>query len=617
MINFCSRLFFVVLIGLLSTSAQAAYTPTVTIDKYLVTLKVNADATIEQTLESLNTINTQKGVEEDGQRTITFNSKLERVQLLDAYTLQPDGRKIKVPEAGIKIKDDSSSDGAPMFTEVKRYIIIYPEVKIGSKLYYKFKSFQHTPEFAGQYFDSSFFSPHYQYKNYTIDFSAHSSLPIRIETKKMTGGYLGETNNFKHYRYTFVQKEIKKPESLRVETEDFAPYFTVTTFKDYEQFSKAYADGLKEKTVVTPAIQALANKLTSGLKTDEARVRAIHNWVSKNIRYVAVYLGKGGVVPHDADTILKNLYGDCKDHAVLLETLLKAVNIDSTSALINLGEAYTLPKLPVLSPLNHVINYIPSLDVYLDSTAEYAGYGTLPPEDMDKPVLLTKLGKIGHTPTFNPKVDNVTNVKQIVIQDDGTITGKTYASAKGYLDVTYRLVKAGHMNEDDESVINSSLYRVNESGSGTLKSTAPLDLDSEFLETSTYRIDPIANFPGPGAMAIPQALGFNMIAQIAKSKPENKKELPSYCYSFSFEDVYSIQFPKQSKIVRIPTNVNFATKNLSYQAAYRVENQTVFVKRRYEENYPQATCGDAENEQAKLAHKVLQRDLRSQIFYDW
>lgn len=45
---------------------------------------------------------------------------------------------------------------------------------------------------------------------------------------------------------------------------------------------------------------------------------------------MAVYVGAGGVVPHAAQTVLDNRYGDCKDHVALLEALLGAAGIKST-----------------------------------------------------------------------------------------------------------------------------------------------------------------------------------------------------------------------------------------------------------------------------------------------
>jgi len=57
-----------------------------------------------------------------------------------------------------------------------------------------------------------------------------------------------------------------------------------------------------------------------------------------------------------------------------------------------------VPKYPVIGPFNHVITYIPAWNLYLDSTAEMAPYGSLPDDEIDKPTLVTTLGIVGRTP---------------------------------------------------------------------------------------------------------------------------------------------------------------------------------------------------------------------------
>jgi hypothetical protein len=54
-----------------------------------------------------------------------------------------------------------------------------------------------------------------------------------------------------------------------------------------------------------------------------SKVRALHHWVASNIRYIAVSIEDGGFVPRSAEQVLANLYGDCKDHVVLLEALFE------------------------------------------------------------------------------------------------------------------------------------------------------------------------------------------------------------------------------------------------------------------------------------------------------
>ena len=79
---------------------------------------------------------------------------------------------------------------------------------------------------------------------------------------------------------------------------------------------------------------------------------------------MSVTLESGGFVPHPAEEVLANEYGDCNDLAILLEALLRAAGIESAPALINLGDSYTLSTIGVSSPLNHVITYLPTLDLY-------------------------------------------------------------------------------------------------------------------------------------------------------------------------------------------------------------------------------------------------------------
>ena len=144
------------------------------------------------------------------------------------------------------------------------------------------------------------------------------------------------------YRYVFKQDQAYPTESGEVDISDFAPHLAFSTFASYADFAHAYQVRAKPMAAVTPAIAAVANELVAGAADDRTKVRKLYNWVSGNIRYVAESVGSNGFIPHAAHSVLDNRYGDCKDHVVLLEALLAAVGIDSTTALINSDSSYTL-----------------------------------------------------------------------------------------------------------------------------------------------------------------------------------------------------------------------------------------------------------------------------------
>ena len=109
--------------------------------------------------------------------------------------------------------------------------------------------------------------------------------------------------------------------------------------------------------------------------------------MSKNIRFAGNCVGS--VIPRDVDRILTNKMGDCKDHAVLMQALMDARSIPSTLTLVQIGPSSRLPELPVAAAVNHVMNYVPSLDLFVDASAKNIPFGALPPKHVDKPAVLT------------------------------------------------------------------------------------------------------------------------------------------------------------------------------------------------------------------------------------
>jgi transglutaminase-like putative cysteine protease len=613
--NCMTKTLYALLFFIFITNAHADYQPAYSIYDYSEKITVNKDASYTSIIEETIVIETQRGIDEDSETSIVYNSELATGRILEAYTLQPNGKKILVTDNEIKVKDDRGSTDK-IAQDKKRITIIYPEVKVGSKLYYKYEYNHHTPQLDGAFFTSTFFSPHYRYKKYEIALAVHKDLPIYVDTKGMSGGKTKSDDAYERFVYHFSQDNALPTEPYQVDYDDFVPYFMASTFKDQIAFGNAYQREVQDKAMITPAIQSLADQITDGLTAEVDIAKALYHWVSNNIRYGAIYLANGGLVPHYAADILNNLYGDCKDHVVLLEALLKSKGIASSHALINSGDAYSLPKLGIVTPFNHVITYIPSLDIFLDSTAQLAPYGTLPKTVMDKPVMLTALQKLGRTPRNKSANHGVLNTINIIVNADGSMVGSSTTIPFGAAEVYFRGVAISEQDKNTVTVIGRRLAIANASGDGEIITTDPLDLSISFRETTTFALNPITNIPGPSATKIPHGLSLSQVAMIKNIKPLSKLNFPSFCGNGTYEDRYHISFPDNITIKKLPKNVVFMNSNLKYQAIYKQDNNQVTVIRRYEENYPTTVCGNAENEEAKAVYEVMQRDFRSYVLFD-
>lgn len=132
------------------------------------------------------------------------------------------------------------------------------------------------------------------------------------------------------------------------------------------------------------------------LKTPRAElIRRLVTALHKNVRYTGVEFGEATIVPQYPSETLKRKYGDCKDKAALLVTMLRAVNIPASLALLSTGPGQDInPELPGMGMFDHAIVFIPASgsepELWIDATARYSRVGDLPRMDYGRWALVVE-----------------------------------------------------------------------------------------------------------------------------------------------------------------------------------------------------------------------------------
>ena len=142
-----TKLIITILSLIIAWDASAAYESSVTIEKHIRTIEINADGTNTEVEEELDKIETQKGVEAFNQSDFSYIKNMESIEVLDAFTIKPDGTKVKVSKDAIREKEDSLSDGADSFSDVRHKLVIFPDVTVGSKIYSKVRQNTYKTKF--------------------------------------------------------------------------------------------------------------------------------------------------------------------------------------------------------------------------------------------------------------------------------------------------------------------------------------------------------------------------------------------------------------------------------------------------------------------------------------
>jgi len=595
--------------------AEHAYTPEVAVIRFISTHDVRADGSDRESQDVVLQVETVQGISDAGAQRIGYRSSVDDVEAIEASTIKPDGTEIVVPANAIRTQDEDSDGGATEFSDTKYKVIVFPAVEVGSKIHYRVLINQRTTPFPGFFSEAYVLAPQWSREHWEVNINIPSGLPLYVEQRGIAGGLESTKDGINHYHFSYRGTEAKAPESGSVWAGEYAPVLFVSTYSNMIAVGTAYQAAAAPMARVTDRILALANELTAGATRDEAKVKALDHWVAKNIRYVSVTLGHGGLIPHPADQVLANRYGDCKDHAILMEALLRAVGIESSGALVNSGSAYTLATVGAIGPPNHIITYVPSLDLYVDSTDQFSHFGTLSFGVMDKPTVLTALGRLGRTPRMRADQNVERAVIEMVIRPDGSIQGNTSTSVSGVWESESRADRFYAQSTAEEQVVKNLLYRFNETGSGALEYADPTVLDQQFWIKSTFRLDPVTNFPGPGALMTPVGLSPGMIANIGVHKPLDKVLWSYSCRSRILEDSYRIEFPATVVLGKLPKGVNYTDGGVHYQSTYEKQGHAMIVHRELSVQRAGDVCTPRDNEAWLAFHAVLQRDLRSQMFY--
>ena len=134
------------------SSAQASKPnaePFALIERHRITETIEPNGTVIEVTEMTTLINSQLAVDSESQADLPYNSTFATLEVLEAYTITPQGQKIPVAANAIRTVDEENSKGAAMFSDQKSKIIIFPKVTPGSRTYYKIRLTTHTPLMPG------------------------------------------------------------------------------------------------------------------------------------------------------------------------------------------------------------------------------------------------------------------------------------------------------------------------------------------------------------------------------------------------------------------------------------------------------------------------------------
>ncbi len=358
-------------------------------------------------------------------REFAFNYQGDKqtVTLRAAKVYRADGKVDEAIESG---ESGVNNPAISMYTSTRAFYVHFPRLNAGDvvELRYRIEDVSPRNEIA-DYFgeveyvgsDEPVASSEYVLitpKSRSFYFNTSSVPGLKRETK--------EDGDRRIDRFWVSDLEPISVEPLMPPWAEVMPHIHVSTFKTWDDVGSWYWGLARDQFDVDDEVRKRVKEITKGLTTDEAKVKAIYHYATA-LRYVALEFGLEGIRPRRCALTLARGWGDCKDKATLIVSMLREVGIPATVVLVRTGMRGKIEPEPAsLAPFDHAIAYVPSLDLYLDGTAEHTGTTELPVMDRDAIALQINEGKpkLVRLPQPPPEASTTRRKLDITLAADGS-----------------------------------------------------------------------------------------------------------------------------------------------------------------------------------------------------
>jgi len=369
-------------------------------DDAAVTLLVDEEISIKDDNTSVSTIHVvEKILKERGKKLaeveIGYDSTYERVELEFARTITKD--KETIYAGAENARDVSRYLNYPLYSNSRVFIISMPSVDVGAFIEYKIKIY------SSKLVADDKFSFIYRLREEDPIFKARFKL-ISPKAQKVFFKFINQEyakginlnpkitkeNDKAIYFWKFDKINPIIPEPYMPPTSFVNPAVLISNFSSWEQVYKWWYSLYQDKMSLDDSAKGLVQELIKGSSSNFDKAKKIHEYVAKNIRYVAIEYGDSGHEPHAANEVLINRYGDCKDQAILLVSMLREANLEAYPVLIPTRSAYPVFKDFASLNFNHAIAAVKINDdlIFMDPTAETIGFGKIPLSDQERPVMV-------------------------------------------------------------------------------------------------------------------------------------------------------------------------------------------------------------------------------------
>ena len=401
-------------------------------------------------------------------------------------------------------------------------------------------------------------------------------------------------------------------------------------FANWNGMGGWYGNLVSTKMEASDPIKKEVSILVAGTTGTLPKMQAIARFMQHDIRYVGIWLGIGGFQPHPASDVFAHRYGDCKDKATLMRTMLREVGVESYHVVINTERGSVTQDSPAHNAFNHVILAIKLPDdvkdaslvsvmqhpklgrlLFFDPTNEVTPFGQLRGHlQANYGLLVTPSGgELVELPQQPSAMNSIQRIGKLTLGTDGVLKGDVTEVRLGDRAAQERwrlraVTKDADRIKPIESLLAGSLsnFQISKATVVNFEHT-----DQPFGFTYTFRSDGYAKLAGNLLLVRPRVLG-NKSSGILETKEPRK-------FPLEFEgpsrdtDTFDIALPAGYEVDELPPAMDVDYSFGSYHSKTEASGQVLHYTRSLE--IKELSVPVSKMDELKKFYRVIASDERN------
>ena len=402
-------------------------------------------------------------------------------------------------------------------------------------------------------------------------------------------------------------------------------------FQNWKEMGIWYQSLTSGRRDASPELKQKVAALTSSAAPPLEKMKALANFAQHDVRYVAIELGIGGWQPHSAAEVFSHRYGDCKDKATLMGSMLHEINVDSYYVIINTERGSVNPETPAhVGGFDHAILAVKLPDgvadssmmatmnhprlgklLFFDPTDELTPFGQLSGALQANYGLLVApdAGELLILPELPPAMNGIRRSAKLSLSPAGTMSGDVQEVRVGDRAWSQRWALRTVTKDVDrikpiETLLAHSLpnFQITKASVGNLQTT-----DLPFVYNYSVVAQNYAKTAGNLLLVRPRFIGNKSSDLLEKKEPRK--------YPVEFEgpsrdtDTFEISLPPGYEVDDLPPPVDADYSFASYHSKTEVSGSTLKYTRTFE--VKELSVPVSKVEDLKKLYRIIAGDERN------